>query len=190
MAAPVRTQELLPPPAPRFEFGAALTMQQPPDVNRPPRCTNLSLPCDDSRMMPDFGLSATASAYSYLPVGFTMEAGLFANHWRADSTRGGNRTNWVRFVMGGLSARSPVFRYGNPNPRYVRGHIKALGGALVSTLGSVTRVLQVGGGVDGLIRPDLWLRLQFDARATDEGPRDLSGGRFAVGAVYTPTNWP
>lgn len=184
----VGAQELPPtPPPPRFEFGAALTMQAAPDVNRPPRCSALALPCESSRTLPDFGISATAAMDSYLPVGFAVETGLFANHWRADSTRSGERTNWVRFVMAGLSARTPIFRYGNPEPRFVRGHLRALGGALVRSLGAATRVLQVGAGADGLIRPDLWLRIQFDFRATESRPRELSGGRAAIGAVYTFT---
>jgi hypothetical protein len=61
------------------EFG--ITMNTPADVNRPPKCTELALPCGAPRTFPDFGVLAQATVHVIRYVGLVAEGSRYGNAW-------------------------------------------------------------------------------------------------------------
>ena len=74
------------PAGPTVSFN--LTTQTPRDVNVPPLCHDMGLPCGSPRTFPDFGfaLSATLPVYSRLAI--VGESSVYANQLTAQTMFG------------------------------------------------------------------------------------------------------
>jgi hypothetical protein len=169
-----------------YEFGLSVTLQSPRDVNQPPHCQRLALPCTSPRTFPDFGVGLLAATFRRERIGLAAELGGFANKWRSSTTADGRETNAVQFAVAGPIVRSPLFSYGTAKPTFVRVFGQVMGGLLSSTLASTQSVVQAGFGADGHVDRSLWFRLQFDYRVASSGPRNLSGGRALFALVAKP----
>lgn len=176
-------------PAPGgIEFSLGFTMQTPPDVNLPPLCTEMSLYCTGSgREFPDMGFAVTAARY-WKWFGLTTEAGFWGNNWRTGMPADSQKINWVQYAMAGPVVRTKVITYGGSNPHYLQLHAQVLAGGLASTLGGTAPALQVGAGITGWAKTNLWIRLQHDYSLSRDEPRDISGGRVLIAVVFTPVN--
>jgi hypothetical protein len=173
------------PESGQLELGVGFTMQVPPDVNLRPLCTEMSLPCTSPKTFPDMGLAVTAGRY-WKWFGLTTEAGFWGNHWAAGISADSQRTNWVQYALAGPAIRSPVITFGSSDPHHFQLHAQALAGGLASTLGGTAPIKQVGVGISGWVKTNLWVRLQTDRSFTDDEPRALSGARWLIAVVFTP----
>jgi hypothetical protein len=170
------------PPPPRVEFAAGITMQTPRDVNLPPLCEELALPCSSPRTFPDFGLSAQLALSLDDWLALAGEVGVFGNQWRADASASGQRTNLVRFALAGARLQSRNIR--RPSWNYaLRFFGQVLAGYQASTEVPGGSAIQTGLGLDTWFSNGLGVRVQWDHRFVRKEPRDLSGGRVLVGVV-------
>jgi hypothetical protein len=167
---------------PAAEFGAALTMQSPPDVNGRPQCVMRSLPCASGKEFGDVGWSLS-TAYNFTEqVGLVGEVAAFDNTW-LEAGRSRDSVNHVHSFMGGPRAASPFKRSGAANPNDTRLFLQLMAGVQVSDLTPTRLALRPGGGLDILTRTGLIVRLGLDYTFTSAEGRDLSGSRFVIGLV-------
>ena len=167
---------------PAAEFGAAVTMQNPRDVNGRPQCELYSLPCASGKEFGDVGWSLS-SAYNFTEkLGIVGEVAGFENTW-LEAGHSHESVNHVLSLMAGPRAASTVMHTGGANPNDTRVFVQLLAGAQVSDLTPTTLAIRPGGGIDILTRTGLIVRLGLDYTFTSAEGRDLSGGRFVVGLV-------
>src|SRR5262245_66566121 len=86
---------------PRLDVAAGFTMETPADVNLPPLCGNLALPCGTPRTFPDFGLATSGALYLRRGLALAGEASVFDNVWYSSLTKEGKEHNHVRSLLGG-----------------------------------------------------------------------------------------
>jgi hypothetical protein len=172
-----------------LDFGLGITLNGPKDVNRPPQCTQLSLPCSSPRTFPDFGLALQASVFVGSHAAIVAEANTYINRWIDTSITNGtsvSRDNHAKSVLIGPRVMSGVFHpWGDPNGWRVFAQL--LGGPESSTILPTRFAWQPGAGIDvKLSRPGMWFRGSTDYRWTRGGPRNLSGNRILAALVVAP----
>jgi len=172
----------------RVDVALGVTMNSPADVNRPPKCTELGLPCLTPRTFPDFGFALQAAVHANAHLAVAAEASLYPNHW---DTVGVNHalTNHVSAVLIGprFTTGPRNLGMGSDTTRF-DAFAQILGGPERSTVLATRFALQPGAGIDARLSPERTsVRVTFDYRATRSTPRNLSGGRvlFAL-AVMMP----
>jgi len=169
-------------PAPSAEFGAAITMQSPRDVNARPQCEYYSLPCASGKEFGDVGWSLS-TAYSFTEkFGLVGEVAGFENSW-LDGGHSHELVNHVHSLMGGPRAASRFTHSKGVNSDDTRVFVQIVAGVQVSDLTPTTLALRPGAGLDILTRSGLIVRLGLDYTFTSTERRDLSGSRFVAGLV-------
>ncbi len=165
-------------------FMAGVTMQAPKDVNGKPQCTDLGLPCETPRTMPDFGLTVEAAWIALDNLLLVADGSIYGNSW-VDNT-GTNQMNRVRAVLGGFRLRTDRLQPWHDGQR-MRAFAQLLAGSEVSTVVPTRTAVQPGIGIEvETSHPQLRVRAQLDYRWTQGGPRNLSTDRFLLGAVLVP----
>ena len=169
---------------PRIAAAAAVTLLKPDNVNLPPACTTLGLPCTSPKTVPDAGLALSVSGRVTAHVALVGELSSWANIWYADGTQPGRRTNHVRAALAGLRAQT------NVRPSHGRSQIdvvffgQLLAGPQVSSVTPSRHAIQPGGGVDVRINEKITARCEVDYIKVPAGERDLSTSRVMIGAVF------
>jgi hypothetical protein len=173
----------------RFNVAVGLAMNSPVDVNQPPKCTELGLPCDTPRTFPDFGFVAQATVRATRHIAFVAEASVYGNGW---DTVGVDRalTNDVSAIVVGpqLTTGTRTLQWSKDTTRY-RAFVQILGGPEASTILPTRFALQPGVGFDGKLSwSPAWIRVAYDYRWTRGSPRNLSGERLLCALVFTFPN--
>jgi hypothetical protein len=186
--------QLYEPDVPPFDISASVSMQAPDDVNLPPLCRSMGLPCGSPRTMPDVGLGLSVARNFTGYVGIVGEFSLYGNYWnqyeptRISNACAGNaapfdctEVNRVIAVMAGPRIGT---RFGRPlrNESAMRVFAQVLVGPEVSDSVAARRAIQPGGGVDignGIVA----FRMQVDYRYTSGAGRNLSTSRVLFGIV-------
>ncbi len=179
-----------------FDVSLGFTMNTPIDVNRPPHCTELGLPCLTPRTFPDFGLAAQAAVYPLEHAALVLEGSTYGNHWvdsnaaepapRAGSSPADdNLVNRVAALLGGVRLSTGTFSLPFANDSsHCRAYVQVLGGPEASTVLPTRFAIQPGAGFDGQLRwPRAWLRVAYDYRSTRGSGRNLSGPRVVIAMV-------
>jgi hypothetical protein len=167
----------------RIEIATAMTLQTPPDVNLPPRCDALGLPCGTPRTFPDLGLTLSGGAQLSELFSVVGELSAYANLWHSSPTPDGDEINHVRAVLGGVRFRTPPLWTGGQKPFAMRLFAQLLAGSESSSVTTRHSAIQPGMGAD-FYAGFFTLRCQMDYRFVPAGDRDLSAARFAVGLVF------
>lgn len=174
------------------EVGAGGLIQGPRDVNQPPDCERLGVPCLSPRTVPDFGIAVVGTIYPSEMVGVAGEFAAFENPWVAYGTNcppaGGHvsetcpvsQINHGRAALVGLKLRTRLIRSGTTNWRLFG---QLLGGPQWTDVRVRRRVLQPGVGADDYLRHGMTLHVQYDYTFAPDDRRDLSTGRFLVGVA-------
>lgn len=176
------------------EVAAGVSIQGPADVNQPPACQGLALPCASGRTIPDGGLALSAVVYPGEMVGVVGELSVYANQWvtygtncffvggRVPQTCPVTATNRVRAALGGIKLRSRLIRIGSLNgTSHARLFAQALAGSQWTDIGPRQRVLQPGVGLDHYLRNGVTVHVEYDYRFAPDGGRDLSTSRGLLG---------
>jgi hypothetical protein len=167
---------------PSAELGAAITMQDPRDVNGRPQCEQYSLPCASGKEFGDVGW-ALSTAFNFTEkFGLVGEVAGFENTW-LEPGHSHDTVNQVHSLVGGPRATSRFMHTGGTNPNDTRLFVQFLAGVQVSDLTPIRFAMRPGGGIDILTRTGLIVRLGLDYTFTSPDGRDLSGGRFFAGVV-------
>ena len=166
---------------PRFDIAFGITMNTPADVNRPPKCTELALPCGTPRTFPDFGVLAQATVHVIRYAGLVAEGSTYGNAW---DTVGVNRalTNHVVALLVGpqVTTGPQTFSTRVDTVRY-RVFAQLLAGDERSSILPTRFALQPGVGLDGKLSwAPAWVRVEYDYRRTRGSPRNLSGSRMLL----------
>jgi hypothetical protein len=175
--APVLTKDDFRSPA---EISVGVTMQTPADVNQPPYCLKLNLPCLSGRTFPDFGVEATAVGYISDRLGIVGEASAYRNLWFSNCCDVAV-TNHVRTAQAGLRVRSALQDTGRDRWRYF-GQI--LAGSEWSSVNPRGPAIQPGVGADVYLQNGVILHVQYDYCWVPGGVRDLSTGRLLIGMTF------
>jgi hypothetical protein len=177
----------------RGELAAAVTSQAPADVNQPPLCGALALPCLSPRTMPDVGGALVLGARLTDHVALVGEAAVSNNVWFAYQTEcafnGGqtpaqcpsSRVNHVRTALAGARVRTALLRYRDGT--VMRLFAQILVGPEISDVVAVRRAIQPGGGVDLYTRGGVTIRVEADYCSVPGGSRNLSTQRWLLGVV-------
>jgi hypothetical protein len=172
------------------EAGAGFAIQAPRDVNQPPTCEDLGLPCLSPRTVPDFCVVLMGTVYPAEIVGVAAEFAAFTNPWssygtscqlvggRAPSTCSVRQINHGRAALVGLKLRTRLMRSGTTHWRLFG---QVLGGPQWTDVAPRRNVLQPGVGADDYLRNGITLHVQYDYTFAPDDTRDLSTGRFLVG---------
>jgi hypothetical protein len=167
---------------PSAEFGAAITMQSPRDVNAQRQCDYYSLRCCSGKEFGDVGWSLS-SAYSFTEkLGLVGEVAGFENSW-LETGHSHESVNHVHSLMGGPRATSRFTHAPSLNSDDTRMFVQIVAGVQVSDLTAATLAVRPGAGLDILTRSGLIVRLGLDYTFTSTERRDLSGSRFVAGLV-------
>lgn len=170
----------------RFDVGLGVTIGGPADVNQPPKCTQLGLPCETPRTMPDFGVVVQGAIRANSYAALVAEASVYENNW-VDAA-GAAAVNHVAAWMVGprLSTSTLTFTTRKDTTRY-RVFAQLLAGREASTVLPTRFAVQPGVGLDGKLRwTPAWVRVAYDYRFTRGSPRNLSGSRVLFAVVVHP----
>ena len=177
----------------RGELAAAVTFQGPDDVNQPPLCRTLGLPCSSPRTMPDFGGALGLAARLTDHVALVGEAAVWNNYWLAWQTQcppaggrtpaqcPGSQVNHVLTALAGARVRTALLRYRDGS--LMRLFAQVLVGPEVSDVVARRRAIQPGAGVDFYTRVGATIRIEADYCSVPGGSRNLSTERWIVGVV-------
>jgi hypothetical protein len=173
----------------RFEIGGGITMQTPPDVNLPPLCQTLALPCGSPRTFPDLGIAVSPAMHFGDLFSVAGEVSAFANLWYpATMTTGAfatrATTNHVRSTLAGPRLHSRAIHFGTSSANTMRLFGQVLAGEQWATEVPARRAVQPGLGVDVTTSRGLTVRWQFDYTRVPGPGRNLSGSRMLFGVVY------
>lgn len=172
------------------EVDAGVFMQAPADVNQPPSCRQLGVPCLTPRTFPDFGAAISAALYPSDIVGIAGELSVAGNAWWSYGTacepvgegRPGTcpvrQSNHIRSAVAGLRVRTP---HRTSGATHWRLFAQLLGGPQWTSIGPRRRVLQPGVGADDYVRNGIAVHVQYDYCFSPDDRRDLSTGRYLVG---------
>jgi hypothetical protein len=160
------------------------------NVNAPPYCVELSLPCTDKASADPvgFGIAVAIARNVSDNLAIVGDLGLYSYQWtsRESYQRHRTETNVVRSVLLGPRLNTPFLHSRTSSPRF-------FGQVLVGIEDSGTvparPAAQFGGGVDGLDLkrgPQPTVRLEVDYRVTPGGGQNLSGWRFLIGITMGP----
>jgi hypothetical protein len=180
--------------ASRAEVLAGVTGEAPEDVNQPPRCQELSLPCLSPRTFYDIGGALSIAGHLGDRLAVVGEAAAYRNRWdafqtscppaggRTPSECSGPQVNHVRSILAGLRVRTAPFLWrGYPPELRVFGQV--LIGTQWSSVVPGRRAIQPGGGLDIYLRNGITIRLEGDYCWVPGGFRDLSTSRTLIGIV-------
>ena len=175
-------------PSHRLEIGGGLTLQTPPDVNLPPLCQSLSVPCGSPRTFADLGVAVSPAWHLGDLVSLTGEVSAFANRWFPAVTIGrfGSRatTNLVRSTLAGPRLHTRPIYFGTTDFTALRLFGQVLAGEQWATVVPARRAVQPGFGADVTTSRGFTVRWQFDYTRVPGPGRNLSGSRVLVGVVY------
>ena len=172
------------------EVDAGVFMQAPADVNQPPTCQQLGVPCLTPRTFPDFGAAISAALYPSEIVGIAGELNIAGNAWWSYGTDcepvGGGRpatcpvrqSNHIRSALAGIRLRT---RLQTSSATHYRFFAQLLGGPQWTSIGPRRRVLQPGVGADDYLRNGIAVHVQYDYCFSPDERRDLSTGRYLMG---------
>jgi len=167
----------------RTDVGAGFTMQTPADVNQPPLCQDLALPCGTPRTFPDLGGSVSIATSIIRSAAVVAEASVFDNLWYSSFGSGGRQHNVVRTLMAGVRASVRPPAVGGGKAVGVRLFGQILAGHEWSTELAARRAIQPGAGVDARFAGNRVVRIELDYRAVPGPGRNLSGSRVFIGMV-------
>lgn len=169
----------------RFDVGFGATIGGPADVNQPPKCTDLGLPCETPRTMPDWGVVVQGAIRANPYTAVVVEGSIYDNNWVDVS---GAAVNHVAALMAGprLATSTLTFATRKDTTRY-RVFAQLLAGREASTVLPTRFAVQPGVGLDGKLRwTPAWVRVAYDYRYTRGSPRNLSGSRVLLAVVVDP----
>jgi len=171
------------PSTPLLDVAAGVTMQTPADVNQPPQCQILSLPCLTPRTFPDFGLSLSAAGYLDHGVAIVGEADRFDNTWYSSASKEGKEDNVVRLLLTGVRASLVPPASGGRKAKGVRLFGQVLAGYAWSSVQTGRAAVQPGAGIDAKLSSGPTIRIEVDYDIVAGTVRNLSGSRIFVGLV-------
>jgi hypothetical protein len=171
--------------ASRFNIAFGFTLNGPADVNQPPKCAQLALPCNSPKTFPDLGLSVQAVFFATTHFAVAAELSSYNNQW---DTVGVNHdlSNHVTALLVGpqFTTAQRALVWGGTTTRY-RAFAQILGGPEASTVLPTRFAIQPGAGIDFKLPPSaLSIRVAYDYRLTQGSPRNLSGSRFLCALVF------
>lgn len=196
MAAPARAQTQpvlsLDDYRARAEITAGFSVQGPRDVNLPPGCDRLGLPCGSGKEFPDFGVGLSVAFYPAGVVGIVGELSDYRDDWFSYRKTCPyplgpppclmTETNHVGSALVGVKVRSRLLKVaGLGPPTHGRLFLQLLTGPQWSDVGPRQRVLQPAVGFDHYLRSGITFHVEGAYRFAPNGDRDLSTSRFLVG---------
>jgi hypothetical protein len=169
----------------RFNIAIGFTLNGPADVNQPPKCAQLALPCNSPKTFPDLGLNVQAVFLATMHFAVAAELSSYNNQW---DTVGLNHdlSNHVTALLVGpqFTTAQRALVWGRTTTRY-RAFAQILGGPEASTVLPTRFAIQPGVGIDFKLPPAAWsIRAAYDYRVTQGSPRNLSGSRFLCALVF------
>jgi hypothetical protein len=168
---------------PAAEFAAAVTMQDPRDVNSRPLCEQYSLPCASGKEFGDVGWSLSAGYSLTENLAVVGEVAAFENTW-LPARQSRTFVNQAHSLTAGPRFASRFLHTGGASPNDTRVFVQLLAGVQVSDLATPGFAIRPGAGLDISTRTGLIVRLGLDYLLTSATGRDLSGSRFLVGLVF------
>ena len=171
---------------PPVEFTVGFSLQGPRDVNVPPLCGTLSLPCTSPKTVPDFGWALSGARNFTDRFAIAGEIGGFGNVWDswASVHTKHREINHVHSLMAGPRVATRFLHIGGHDPLDLRVFGQVLAGVAVSEVVPGGRAVQPGGGVDVAMRSGLILRSEMDYCFARDEVRKISGGRWLLAIVF------
>jgi hypothetical protein len=171
---------------PRGEISAGFSFNGTTDVNIPPLCGKLSLPCTSPKTFPDAGWALSAARNITDQFAVAGEISGFGNVWDSWATVHANHReiNHVHSFMAGPRVATRFLHISGRDPLDLRVFGQVLAGAVVTELDAGGRAVQPGGGVDVATRSGLILRSEVDYCFRRDQIRKVSGGRWLVAIVF------
>jgi hypothetical protein len=172
------------------DVAVGVTLQAPSDVNQPPTCVHLDLPCLSPQTFTGFGFVLSAGFYPNAFVGIVGESNAYPDDWASydpgcDRRHSGcalDQTNHVRAALAGVRVRTPLITGWSTRGRFFA---QAMAGPQWSDIGPRQRVWQPGAGYDGYFRNGMAIRIELDYRFAANDIRDLSTSRV-LAAIVAP----
>jgi hypothetical protein len=180
----------------RAEILAGVTFEAPVDVNQPPLCRELALPCSSPRTAPDLGGTLSIAVHVADRFAVVGEVAISRNLFDGFVTRcppAGAGTppecpaaqiNDVLSALAGLRVRTAPLSHGREPDVRLFGQV--LVGTQGSSVGSSRRAVQPGAGADFYLHNGITLRVEGDYCFAPGGLRDLSTSRLLIGIVFPP----
>ena len=99
------------------DVAVGVTLQAPPDVNQPPMCVHLDLPCLSPQTFTGFGFVLSAGFYPNAFVGIVGESNAYPDDWASydpgcDRRHSGcalDQTNHVRAALAGVESPNATY---------------------------------------------------------------------------------
>lgn len=171
--------------APPRELLLGVTLQTPTDVNLPPLCGQLALPCTSPKTVPDAGVSVIYARNISEHFAIVGEAGIYDNVWDSAATVHANHRegNQVLSAVIGPRLSTGFLTFGGPRPSTLRAFGQVGVGVEVSGMVPGGKAVRPGAGVDLKTMHFVLLRLELDYSFVPSTMRSIGGGRvlLAVG---------
>jgi hypothetical protein len=196
VSSPARAQKVELSPV-EFSIGVTINTLLT-DLNAPPHCLRLLLPCShgEAERFSGFGLNLGVARTLGKHLAIAGEVSAFRPDWDVwePPTGLGRASAWVTSFVVGPRASTEFLLYG---PSHGRFFVHALVGGQTSSVGSIRPTLVIGTGAEGGLyrasrraargpsRP-LFIRWSVDYRISPGDGRSFSGVRIAVSLMVGP----
>jgi hypothetical protein len=181
--SPIRVRKADTPVA---DFGLALSLQTPQDLNQLPLCAIRSLPCLSPKSAPEGGWTFTAARSLSDELALIGEVGGYHQTWDSFETAHSNHreVNPVYSAMAGLRVASHFGGHRQPLYDGSRFYARLLAGRMTSELLGSGPALEPGVGLDVRGRSGAMFRLGIDKCIVIGAGRGLTTSRAFIGVAF------
>jgi hypothetical protein len=181
--SPIRVRKADTPVA---DFGLALSLQSPQDLNQPPLCAVRSLPCLSPKSAPDAGWTFTAARSLSDELAIVGEVGGYHQTWDSFETVHENHreVNHVYSAMAGLRVASHFSGHQQPIYDGGRFYARLLVGRMTSELLGSGPAIEPGVGIEVRGRSGAIFRLGIDLCAVGGTAHGLTTSRGFIGVAF------
>ena len=171
---------------PVADFGLALSLQMPQDLNQLPLCAIRSLPCLSPKSAPDGGWTFTGARSLSDELALMGEVGGYHQTWDSLETVHSNHreVNAVHSAMAGIRVASHFGGHRRPINDGTRFSARLLVGRMTSELLGNGPALEPGVGLDVRGRSGAMFRLGIDKCNVFGAGRGLTTGRAFIGVAF------
>jgi hypothetical protein len=171
---------------PVADFGLALSLQTPQDLNQLPVCAMRSLPCLSPKSAPDGGWTFTAARSLSDELALIGEVGGYHQTWDSFETLHSNHreVNAVYAAMAGIRVASHFGGHRQPLYDGGRFYARLLVGRMTSELLGSGAAIEPGVGLDVRGRSGAMFRLGLDKCIVLGNGRGLTTSRAFIGVAF------
>jgi hypothetical protein len=171
---------------PVADFGLALSLQSPQDLNQLPLCAMRSLPCLSPKSAPDAGWTFTAARSLSDELALIGEVGGYQQTWDSFQTVHSNHreVNRVYSAMAGVRVASHFAGHRQPLYDGGRFYARLLAGRMTSELLGSGPAIEPGIGIDVRGHGGAMFRLGIDLCVAGGAAHGLTTSRGFIGVAF------